>query len=126
MSPVIRLSDSIYKSLEAHAIGFDTPSNVIERLIDFYESSSAPFNTGSINEIVPRVPHAIKKPRNPAKEGELKRAVGRTLNWGDFHLISNSMLVFQNSPKKVLYKYSSYSSEQNRWFWGVSQKYRTE
>ena len=38
MSPVIRLSDSTYNRLELHAIGFDAPNNVIERLIDFYES----------------------------------------------------------------------------------------
>ena len=38
MSPVIRLSDSTYNRLELHAVGFDAPNNVIERLIDFYES----------------------------------------------------------------------------------------
>lgn len=132
MSPVIRLSDSIYKRLEVQAVGFDTPSNVIERLLDFYESrqkDSKKSNSASFNSFIGtarRVTKAIKKPRNPQKEKELKHTVGQTLNWGDFHLVSNSILDFQNSPKKVLCKYSSYSPEQNRWFWGVSQKYWTE
>ena len=130
MSPVIRLSDSIYKSLEALALGFDTPSNVIGRLIDFYESSSVPsktsFKNKYVEKVVQRVSRGRKKPRNPKKERELKHAVGRTLNWGDFHLITDSLLDFRNSPKKVLCKYSSYSSEHNSWFWGVSRKYWTE
>jgi len=32
--PVIRISDSLYKKLESLAKGFDTPQNVIERLIE--------------------------------------------------------------------------------------------
>jgi len=46
MSPVIRLSDSTYNRLELHAIGFDTPNNVIDRFIDFYE-----INNKSVNNI---------------------------------------------------------------------------
>jgi hypothetical protein len=34
---VIRISDSLHKRLEKHAIGFDTPANVIERLLDKVE-----------------------------------------------------------------------------------------
>lgn len=37
MSQVIRIPDTIYKRLENHAIGFDTPGGVIEKLLDFYE-----------------------------------------------------------------------------------------
>ena len=32
--PVIRISDELYKKLESLAIGFDTPQNVIERLVE--------------------------------------------------------------------------------------------
>ena len=39
MSKVIRISDNLYKRLEAHASGFDTPSNVIEIILNFYEST---------------------------------------------------------------------------------------
>ncbi len=37
MSQVIRISNDLYKRLEGHATGFDTPSNVIERILNFYE-----------------------------------------------------------------------------------------
>lgn len=33
MSPVIRVSDALYKKLEQLAVGFDTPVKVIERLV---------------------------------------------------------------------------------------------
>jgi len=36
MSEVIRISESTYKRLEALARGFDTPGNVIDRLLDYY------------------------------------------------------------------------------------------
>ncbi|GAV21193.1 hypothetical protein MMIC_P2173 [Mariprofundus micogutta] len=48
MSQVIRISDKLYKRLEEHALGFDTPSNVIERIMDAYEGiESAPRNNSS-------------------------------------------------------------------------------
>jgi len=34
MSPVIRISDDLYRRLEILAEGFDTPSNVIEKLLN--------------------------------------------------------------------------------------------
>lgn len=37
MSQVIRISDSLYKRLESHATGFDTPSRVIEIILNAYE-----------------------------------------------------------------------------------------
>lgn len=37
MCPVVRLSDKTYCRLEKHAVGFDTPSNVIERILDHFE-----------------------------------------------------------------------------------------
>jgi len=42
MSQVIRISESIYERLESMAKGFDTPGNVIERLIEFYEKNHTP------------------------------------------------------------------------------------
>ena len=35
--PVVRLSADLYSRLEAHAEGFDTPANVIERILNAYE-----------------------------------------------------------------------------------------
>ncbi|MDB9312862.1 hypothetical protein PN462_07100 [Spirulina sp. CS-785/01] len=40
MSQVIRVSDITYQRLEKHAKGFDSPGNVIERLLDFYDKNS--------------------------------------------------------------------------------------
>ena len=40
MSQVIRISDELYKRLEAHASGFDTPSNVIENILNIYEEQN--------------------------------------------------------------------------------------
>lgn len=37
MSHMIRLPNDIYKRLENHAQGFDTPANVIKKLLDHYE-----------------------------------------------------------------------------------------
>lgn len=35
--PIIRISDNLHKRLENHAIGFDTPANVIEKLLNQIE-----------------------------------------------------------------------------------------
>jgi len=40
MTREIRIPSSIYSRLEKHACGFDTPINVIERLLDYYENSN--------------------------------------------------------------------------------------
>ncbi len=130
MSPVIRLSDQIYERLSAHAIGFDTPSNVIERLLEFYDShqkslrnpTSIGAKVGSLVEVPVQHPSGTKKPRDIEREKTLKRAVGTALDWGNFRL-SGSVLDFHDSQKKVLCKYSSYSPDQDRWFWGVSRKH---
>jgi len=37
MSQVIRIPTSIFSRLEQHAVGFDTPANVIERLLNHFE-----------------------------------------------------------------------------------------
>lgn len=40
MCPVVRIPDHVYSRLEKHAVGFDTPANVIERILDHYEAGS--------------------------------------------------------------------------------------
>ena len=42
MSPVIRVSDELYDRLAEHAEGFDSPSNVIEKLLDEIEGVERP------------------------------------------------------------------------------------
>lgn len=39
MSFVIRMPEALYKRLESHAAGFDSPVSVIERLLDYFESN---------------------------------------------------------------------------------------
>ena len=39
MSQVIRIPETLYKRLENYAQGFDTPANVIERILNYYESN---------------------------------------------------------------------------------------
>jgi hypothetical protein len=46
MSPVIRISPDVYSRLEQYAEGFDTPANVIKRLLDHYEGTS-PMSPGT-------------------------------------------------------------------------------
>ena len=40
MSQVIRIPQNIYKRLERHSIGFESPIQVIEKLLNFYEDNS--------------------------------------------------------------------------------------
>ncbi len=49
MSQVIRISNELYKRLEALASGFDTPSNVIEAVLNAYESNNPSPLSRSIN-----------------------------------------------------------------------------
>jgi len=37
MSQVIRIPENLYKRLSFHAKGFETPANVIENMLNFYE-----------------------------------------------------------------------------------------
>ena len=64
MSQVIRVSESTYHHLESLAKGFDTPGNVIDRLLKFYEDhhTQAP-------PIVP--PPGPIKTLNPDNPGDL-------------------------------------------------------
>jgi hypothetical protein len=49
MAPVVRIPNSLYSRLEKHAKGFDSPINVIERLVDHYDhcDTKAPSGPGS-------------------------------------------------------------------------------
>ncbi len=61
MSEVVRISEPTYKRLESLARGFDTPGNVIDRLLDFYERHG---KKGSLPPIIPVTP-AIKGSKLP-------------------------------------------------------------
>jgi hypothetical protein len=64
-----------------------------------------------------------RKQRDTALEADLKTSLGRQLKkkFGDFQSVGQSRLVFDKA--RVLSKYSSFHSEQARWFWGVPKTY---
>jgi hypothetical protein len=54
MSRVIRINDDLYTRLESLANGFDTPSNVIERLLNFYiKGNTGGYQEETSGELVP-------------------------------------------------------------------------
>jgi len=57
MSQVIRISDELFKRLEAYASGFDSPSNVIETILNDYEERNPDFkphiNSQNLGEVKP-------------------------------------------------------------------------
>jgi len=77
MKTSITISTELYKRLEAHATGFDTPTNVIEKILEFYENNydSAPKTTET------KISVAISPPRSiqldvvfhPSSEIEFKQ-----------------------------------------------------
>ena len=46
MCPSIEITNEVYSRLEKHVVGFDTPSNVINRLIDSFEKQQASADGG--------------------------------------------------------------------------------
>jgi len=58
MSQVIRISDELYKRLEAHASGFDTPSNVIERALNAFDGIAPNSRTDSSSVSNQEIQHA--------------------------------------------------------------------
>ncbi len=45
MSQVIRIPINLYERLKNHAQGFDTPSNIIERILNYYEENTKEHTT---------------------------------------------------------------------------------
>jgi len=62
MCPVIRISDELYARLESNAVGFDTPSALIERLLDRCDGINQAELTESMNR-----PELIFKPSDEDK-----------------------------------------------------------
>jgi len=67
MSEVIRISEPTFNRLESLARGFDTPGNVIDRLLDFYEGHGKKIFPPPITPKRPtmkgaRLPRGVKTP----------------------------------------------------------------
>ena len=72
MSQVIRIPESLYKRLESFASGFDTPANVIERLLDLNESKLAKTNYPTLQDDN-YIAHEKSKRRIITAKGRLHR-----------------------------------------------------
>lgn len=68
MSPIIRISDTLYKRLETRAVGFDTPAKLIERLLDEVDNIQP-------NKIAELTENTIKPELvfNPVSEDQFKK-----------------------------------------------------
>lgn len=60
MCPVIRISSETYSRLEKHAVGFDSPANVIDKMLDHYESKKP---ASSVNTLEPQMKTASSEHR---------------------------------------------------------------
>jgi len=82
MSQVIRIPESLYKRLESHAIGFDTPASVIERILDYFETrhpnakvfaSNLESSVSERSRLESRQPSFKRKAYNPIASGRFSR-----------------------------------------------------
>lgn len=63
MSPVIRIDDALYDRLATHRSGFETPAQVVSRVLDFYENNTDETATPPVVE--------APSPPSPALELEI-------------------------------------------------------
>jgi len=77
MSQVIRVPESLYNRLEEHAHGFDTPANVIEKILNFYEANcSEEIEATEVQkEIAIESPNELEIVYHPGGERIFKKAL---------------------------------------------------
>src|SRR4051812_16027723 len=71
----LTLPQEIYNRLEAHARGFDTPADVISRLLDYYETQEG--ESPSVRTTTPpkvEKSHRLELVFSPADESDFKKA----------------------------------------------------
>ena len=71
MSQVIRISDSTYEELESMARGFDTPGNVIDRLLDFYRKHATTLPKPPPERCSPPISTQVITPFDPDSHPDL-------------------------------------------------------
>ncbi len=77
MSQVIRISSNLYQRLATHAKGFETPSNVIEQLLNFYEEQKG-VNSVAILKGPDRTPSSLEIIYYPDGEENFKKVFLKT------------------------------------------------
>jgi len=77
MSQVIRIPQVLYERLENHAYGFDTPANVIEKILNFYETNCGEEieATEEKTEIPIESPNELEIIYHPGGESIFKKAL---------------------------------------------------
>ena len=77
MNQVINISASLYKRLSSHAQGFDTPANVIERMLNFYEEQKGVESTIA-SVAVSKAPTSLEIKYYPTDEYSFKQLLLQT------------------------------------------------
>ena len=77
MDQEIKIPASLYQRLGFHAKGFDTPANVIERILDFYEEQKGLESTAE-SEAVIKVPTSLEIIYYPSDENSFKQLLLQT------------------------------------------------
>jgi hypothetical protein len=77
MSDVIRIPTNLYRRLSLHAKGFETPANVIEKMLNFYEDQKGLESTAKL-ESVSKVATSLEIIYYPSDERSFKQALLKT------------------------------------------------
>ena len=77
MSQVIRIPANLYHRLSLHARGFETPANVIEKMLNFYEEQEDVESTANI-ESGNKIPTSLEIIYYPSDELSFKHALLQT------------------------------------------------
>ena len=99
MSQVIRISDELHKRLEAYASGFDTPSNVIETILNAYEG---------LNQ-------DIKLETNTENQLEIKRATSLEISYSSGSEENFKQLLLEHKKAYIKLYYTNDTTEIKEW-----------
>jgi len=77
MSQAIRIPVNLYQRLSSHAEGFDTPANVIERMLNFYEEQKGLESTAK-HESVNKESTSLEIIYYPSDEQSFKKLLLQT------------------------------------------------
>ena len=100
MSPTIKLKDEIYNRLASLAEGFDTPANVIERLLNHYEGTAESTKSDETQQ-TPKKVLRIKQNYYGERDTTKYEFQGRT--YGKGRLVLAVMTEYANQHPDITY-----------------------
>jgi hypothetical protein len=77
MSQTIRIPANLYQRLSLHAKGFETPANVIEKILNFYEAEQGVESTSNVEPVI-NAPVSLEIIYYPSDEHSFKQALLQT------------------------------------------------